>query len=345
MRTYHFKDLERLAARLFEAAGVPASAARRVAESLVLSNRLGHHSHGVLRIPYYLQLIQAGKLDPHGSIEVVRETTSTALIDGHRGFGQLVAKDAVLCAVAKARESYVAAVGVYHLNHVGRVGEYTEMAAEEKMIALAFCGGVGQGNTPNVAPYGGAKAVWGTNPIAIAIPTGDAPFSLDFATSVIAGGKTAVARAKGVELPAGLVIDSEGRATTDPSAVLRGGAILPFGGHKGYGLAFVVELLAGALVGAAAPELSNHEMDTGLLFIVVNPAAFRSIGSFEGATGEVFRSVKECPPGEGFEEVLIPGEPERRQRMLSDEAGVSLPDSVWQQLDKLGQDFGLTPLI
>jgi LDH2 family malate/lactate/ureidoglycolate dehydrogenase len=342
MPTYRFPQLEQIATSLLEAAGVPSDTASIVAKSLVLNERFGHSSHGLLRIPYYVQLIQKRRLDPYASIEIVRETPSTALIDGRWGFGQIIARQAMHCAVDKARKCGIAAVGVYHLNHVGRLGEYTEMAAAEEFVAFVFNGGAPEDAIPNVAPFGGAKAVWGTNPIAVAIPTGESSFSLDFATSIIAGGKAAVARSKGMELPEGCVMDAEGRPTQDPWAVIQGGAILPFGEHKGYGLGFVVELLAGALIGAAAPELAEGEMATGALFLVFDPGHFRPITPFQTSVAKLFQRVKECPPAEGFQEVLIPGEPEQRSQLASDKTGIFVPDSVCEELAQVGRKLGIT---
>jgi uncharacterized oxidoreductase len=341
MPTYDFRQLEQVAARLLEAADVPSKTAYTVAKSLVLSERSGHSSHGLLRIPYYVKLIRNGKLDVYASAEIVRETPSTALMNGHWGFGQIIAKQAVECAEDKAGKCGLAAVGVYHLNHVGRLGEYTEMAAANGLIAFAFNGGTPREATPNVVPFGGAKAIWGTNPIAVAIPTGDPPFSLDFATSIIAGGKAAVARSKGAGLPEGCVVDKEGRPTQDPWAVVQGGAILPFGKHKGYGLAFVVELLAGALIGAAAPELTEGELATGIFFVVLDPGHFRPDKSFQITVDTLFQRVKHCPPAEGFQEVLIPGEPEQRNRLASDRLGIFLPDSVQEELDQVARELGI----
>jgi len=341
MPTIEFNKLEQIATSLLEAADVPTETARKVAQLLVLSERIGHSSHGVLRIPTYVQWIQEGKIKPHASSKIVRETPTTALIDGGWGFGQITAMEAMECAIDKARQSGTATVGAYHLNHTGRLGDFTEMAAAEGFVAFAFVGGTPTGRRGNVAPFGGARAVWGTNPLAIAIPTGEQPFSLDFATSIIAGGKAAVARSKEVELPEGYIIDGEGRPTRDPWAVLQGGAILPFGQHKGYGLAFVVELLAGALIGAAAPELSEEEMAGGLFFIVIDITCFRSEDAFQTSVNTVFQRVKSCLPAEGVEEVLIPGEPEWRKRSASDQTDILVPDSIYEALNGVAQRLGI----
>jgi uncharacterized oxidoreductase len=242
----------------------------------------------------------------------------------------------------KAKQSGVASVGVYHLQHVGRLGEFTEIAAEEGFATIAMAGGTPESKTPNVAPFGGSRAVWGTNPIAIAIPAGDTPFLLDFATSIIAAGKAHLARSKDIELPNGCAIDHEGRPTRDPGAIVQGGALLPFGEHKGYGLAFAVELLAGALVGGAAPELAEGAMGFGLFFILLDPGCFRPITSFEASARVLFSRVKACPALEGYQEVLIPGELELRHHLASERRGIHLPDSIFEELNDLGQKLGVT---
>jgi LDH2 family malate/lactate/ureidoglycolate dehydrogenase len=340
--TYDSNKLKQIATALFEAAGVPSEEARAVARSLVTNEQFGHNSHGMRVIPNYVKLIQRGHFNLHASIGIVHESASTAVIDGHWGLGQVVATPIMRCAMDKAKQSGVASVGVYHLQHVGRLGEFTEIAAVEGFAAIAMAGGTPESKTPNVAPFGGARAVWGTNPIAIAIPVGNTPFLLDFATSIIAAGKAHLARSKDIELPNGCAIDREGHPTRDPGAIVQGGALLPFGGHKGYGLAFAVELLAGALAGGAAPELTEGAMGFGLFIILFDLGCFRPITSFETTARVLFRRVKACPALEGFQEVLIPGELERRNHLASERRGIYLPDSIFEDLNNLGQKLGVT---
>jgi LDH2 family malate/lactate/ureidoglycolate dehydrogenase len=183
--------------------------------------------------------------------------------------------------------------------------------------------------------------VWGTNPLAIAIPIGDDVFSLDFATSLIAGGKAAAARARDVELEDDYLIDVDGTPSRDPLALERGGAIRPFGDHKGYALAFAVELLAGALVGAMAPELQTGEIHNGLLMIVIDPGRLGPDTVFQSAVASVIDKVKATQPAEGFGEVLVPGEPERRRLAESDASGVLVPPGLVEELRELGARLGV----
>ncbi len=333
--------LQVIASRIFAAAGAPHDVAERVAQLLVWSERVGHASHGVLRIPGYVERIRLGALVPHARGTIVRQTSGSVLVDGEWGFGQIAASLVTEQAIEKASTSGMAVAGAYHINHVGRLGDFTEAAAAAGLIAFAFVGGTPTGQVGNVAPYGGRKPVWGTNPLAIAIPGDERVFSLDFATSVIAGGKAASARARNVELEAEYLLDSEGRPTRDPWAVVEGGAIRPFGDHKGYALAFAVELLAGALIGAAAPELDVPEMHNGLLFMVLAPAAVGDVTRFGASVDAVVRRVKDCPPAEGFEEVLVPGELEARRREETDLAGIEVPRSVVAELVAVGRGLGI----
>jgi LDH2 family malate/lactate/ureidoglycolate dehydrogenase len=335
VRSFPATDLERLVGGIFVALGAPDDVAKTVSELLVTSERMGHPSHGVLRVTDYVRRIEAGTLIPGADCVVAHDAATSALVDGGWGFGQIAALRATRLAIQKASECGVAASGAFHLNHVGRLGDFTEMAAREGMIAFAFVGGTPSGRQGNVAPYGGRQAVWGTNPLAVAIPGEQRIFSLDFATSVIAGGKVMAAHARGEMLDDAHLLDSDGRQSSDPNALFTGGAIRPFGGHKGYGLAFAVELLAGALIGTAAPDLKEGEMQNGLLMMVLDPGAFDLASSFRGAVDHVIERVKASPPAEGFEEVLFPGELE--QRRLAGSAGddVRVPESVAAELEGL----------
>lgn len=340
VRSFTATDLAALVSAIFVSVGTPEEVARTVTDLLVTSERMGHPSHGVLRVPEYVRRIEAGALLPAADCTVTRQTPTAALVDGGWGFGQIAALRATRLGIEKAREQGVAATGAFHLNHVGRLGDFTEMAAREGMIAFAFVGGTPSGRQGNVAPYGGRQAVWGTNPLAVAIPGEKQIFSLDFATSVIAGGKVAAARSRGEMLDAPHLLDADGHPSSDPSVLFAGGAIRPFGGHKGYGLAFAVELLAGALIGTAAPELKEGEMHNGLLMLVLDPGSLSRASSFRGAVDDVIERVKATPPAEGFQEVLFPGELEQRRLAASSDEVVSVPEAVAAELEELFDRLG-----
>jgi hydroxycarboxylate dehydrogenase B len=339
-RSFRATDLVTLVSAIFVGAGTPEDAAKTVADLLVTSERMGHPSHGVLRVSEYVGKIESGGLVPGADCEVTHEAATSALVDGGWGFGQIAALRATRLAIEKASEHGVAATGAFHLNHVGRLGDFTEMAAREGMIAFACVGGTPTGRQGNVAPFGGRQGVWGTNPLAMAIPGDQRLFSLDFATSVVAAGKVMAAQSRGEMLDDTHLLDSDGHPSSDPNVLFAGGVIRPFGGHKGYGLAFAVELLAGALIGTAAPELKDGEMHNGLLMLVLDPGSFGPASSFRGAVDAVIERVKASPPAEGFQEVLFPGEPEQRRMAASSGDAVLVPESVAAELEALFDRLG-----
>ena len=248
--------------RIFQAAGTPKMTADLVGQSLVSANLAGHDSHGVIRIMQYLRQIDADEIRPLARPEVERETAVMALLNGHRCFGQLAAKTAIETGISKARGDAVAAIGLKHSGHVGRLGEWVELAAEEGLIALAYANGGRSGGL--VAPFGGAERRMGTNPVAAAIPLQDRPsLLLDFATSAVAEGKVRVAMNGGKPIPEGLVLDKHGRPTRNPADLYDDGMLLPAAGHKGYSLALLTDLLGGVLTGAGGPTLPGTILGNG----------------------------------------------------------------------------------
>lgn len=339
---YPADRLQPIATRLLTGAGVPDDVADTVASLLVWSERIGHASHGLLRIPQYVDRIRAGGLQPVARPIVSARQHAVTMIDGGWGFGQLAAIHAVEEGVARAGQTGVSITGAFHINHVGRLGDFTEMAARDGMVAMLFVGGTPTGSRGNVAPYGGREALWGTNPLAIAVPGTEVVFSLDFATSIVAAGKIAAAEARSERLPADYLIDLQGRPSSDPGALAEGGVIRPFGEHKGYALAFAVELLAGAMVGALAPDLGQGEMHNGLLLIVIDPEHLGSRSKFLASVDGIIQKVEESAPAIGFDEVLVPGEPERRNRARSDIEGVGVPARLKTDLSSLADELGVS---
>ncbi len=335
---------------LFIAAGATESNAARVAASLVDANLTGHDSHGVVRFTQYLQGIEAGQLLPAGQPRVIRETAVSSLVDGAWTFGQVGAELAMKRAIAKAKESGMAISALIHSDHIGRLGEYCDMGFEAGMIGIVTVGGFGPGPaTPRgVAPFGGARPVFGTNPIAFGFPGGvEPPVLADFATSTVAAGKVIMARAKGEQLPPGCLVDREGRPTTDPEDYYRGGSLVPVGGHKGSGLAMAVELLSQALTGGDAFHGETAEgiySRGGALFISINPGLFRPVEDYAAAADATIRRVKAVPPAVGVDEVLVAGEPERRSKARRLVEGISVPDSTWGEIQKAGAKYGVDVL-
>ena len=251
MPTVPERDLHDVVRRILDAAGASAENATRMADALVKSNVRGVDTHGVFHLAGYVKAVQDGKLDATASPSIVRETPNTALIDGNRTFGHVAAKFATEVAVRKARENDVAVVGMVRSEHIGRLGEYAEMAADEGVVSIVCGAGYSLLGSKVAAPYGGSKGLLSSNPIAIGFPGGEeSAMVFDYATTAMANSKMNLYKMRNEELPAGTVIDKDGYPTTNPTAVQEGGFLLPFGGHKGYALMMAVEFLGQVLVGS-----------------------------------------------------------------------------------------------
>jgi LDH2 family malate/lactate/ureidoglycolate dehydrogenase len=329
--------LHDLTAAIFRAAGGPDDLADQVAEVLVENNLAGHDSHGVLRIPEYIKSIRAGEIVPAARPRVIEESDTSALVSGNWAFGQVTGAFAVDLAIAKAKRNKVAVVSVVQAGHTGRLAAFTDRAARQDVVMFMAIGTV---ERPMTAPYGGAAAVLGTNPIAFSIPNPDGPpVTLDIATSAIAAGKVKVAKAKHEQLPPNVILDKNGRPSTDPAAFFDGGFLLPFGGHKGYALAVIAELLSGPLAGADAfPGVTNR---SGIFIFAVDAAVFRPFADYATAMAKTLGRIKAVPPAPGFDEVMLPGEPEDRNRVKRAESGIPIPDDTWRALCEVGEELGL----
>lgn len=327
---------------IFQAAGVPETAAHIVADSLVEANLTGHDSHGVIRVVEYLSKIRGGKIDPRTEPEIIDETATTLRVDGHWCFGQISATWIMERLIAKANEHSLAAGALFHCGHVGRVGTYPAMAADEGLIGFAFVNG--GGTQPRVAPFGGIRPVLSTNPLAAAVPIdGQPPIVLDFSTSMVASGKIRVVRKKGEQVPEGWILDREGRPTRDPDDYYNGGMLLPAAGHKGYALNLLVEVLGGLLTGAGSltvPE-SGYEVGNGVFFLVINVEAFRPLSEFTAQVRELSKVIKATPPMDEGGAVLLPGEPEQKKRARRLTEGIPIPDGTWQTIVDTAHDLGI----
>jgi len=339
--------LHRLVETLLVKAGASAEEARIVAGHQVEANLVGHDSHGVHLLPTYLERIRRGHIVPGAPIEVLDETPTTARVDGHWGFGQVVSTRAMELAIRKAREHRVAIVTVFRQSHVGRLGDYPLMAVRAGLVGLMMCD---SGQAPKqVAPFGGREARLGTNPLAIAFPSDlEAPVLIDMATSAVAGGKIAVALARGTSIPTGWILDRDGNPTTDPAALQAGGVMLPLGGpegHKGYALSFAVETLAALLpgLGFGADPAGRH--NDGAFLLAFDPGAFRPLAEFRAEVGAFARYLKAAPPAAGFTEVLYPGELEYRTALSRRRDGIPVEDRTWERLAALARAADLGHLV
>ena len=340
MKTISVPLLTDFVGRIFRAAGVSASVAETVAASLVSSNLAGHDSHGVVRTMQYLGAVERGETDGDATPAITHETAVIATVDARRAFGQVAGAFAMQLAIDKARSAGISAVALHNSSHVGRLGEWVEMAAAEGMIGLAFCNGGRSGGI--VAPFGGAARRLGTNPIAAAVPLGDRPpFVLDFATSAVAEGKVRVARNSGKEIPTGWVLDKEGNPTTNPADLYEGGMLVPAAGHKGYSLALLVDLLGGMLTGGGSAPQAGSLQSNGVLFIVLAVSAFRTPKEFAEEAVAMVDRIKSTPLAPGFSAVLLPGEPEQQSAAQRRANGLPLDDGTWAQMVAEAERLGV----
>ena len=332
--------------QIFAATGAREEEARIVAQLLVEANLAGHDSHGIIRIPQYLDAIEAGRIALDAEIEVLRDVPAAASLDGHYGFGQVVMSRAVEVGLEKAARIGIAAVTVKGANHIGRLGSYVEEVARQGMIGLLFVNAAGI-PAYRMAPWGGTEARLATDPLASGIPTASGePIVLDMTTTVVAEGKVRVKRNRGELTPDGWLLDAEGNPTNDPNVLYSEprGSILPLGaeaaGHKGYGLNIAIELLAGALSGSGCVGLGQHPSN-GILLMVVDVAKFRPLEDFYREVDDFVAFVKSSPTMEGFDGILMPGEIEVRTRRERDRDGIFVEDETWQQIAEWGRKLGL----
>jgi uncharacterized oxidoreductase len=338
--TFSADKLLAFARSLFVAGGVPADEAAVVAGSLVDANLCGHDSHGLIRIPQYLRHVAEGLLKPGAPLVTVKETPAVLVADGGWGLGQVQAHRLLQRLVRKARQIGIAAGTLRQCGHIGRLGEYAEAAARERLALIATVNGHGYGR--NVAPPGGVEGRIGTNPLCIGTPTHGEPMVLDIGTSVCAEGKVRVAFNKGVPVPEGWLLDGHGRPTTDPGVLYREprGTILPLGGpqaYKGFGIGLLLDMFA-ALSGApcSRPEVRNAT-GNAVLFIVLDIDAFAGADHFLREASDLAAAVRSCPRAEGVTEIQAPGDPERKSKAQRSTTGIPLDDGTWGQLSELAQ--------
>ncbi len=331
--------------------GAGAAAAAAVLDCLVEADRRGVHTHGLIRLPTYVAQARSGEIAAGAAPVVVHADGPTALVDGRLAFGALTATFALDDAATRALEFGVGATAALNGTHFGAAGHFALQAARRGLVGIVAT------NTPAaVAPFGGSESRLGNNPISIAapMPAGTPPFVLDIALSQVSRGAIKLAELAGEAIPEGWALDADGRATTDPAAALLG-ALLPFGGHKGYGLAIAVELLTSALsgsgisprlvntglTGGAAPGAAGAERGTGSLYLVLDPARFAGRETFLTRMGDLVEELKSTRLAPGFGEVIVPGEPEDRHESLAEAKGVELPAATVEALRALAQSEGL----
>ena len=326
--------LQTLVSAIFAAAGCRAPEHERIAHYLVESNLVGHDSHGVIRVPIYIQWLREGKVLANQELKIVFENECIAIVDGQYGFGQTMGEKAMQIGLAKVRKQGVAVVALRNPGHLGRIGDWAEMAARAGILSLHFVNTSGMGIL--VAPHGGIERRLSANPVAAGIPIpGKPPMIWDISTSTIAEGKLKVAFNKGAPVPDNCIIDSEGKPTNDPK-VFYGpppGAILPFGGHKGFGLGIIADVLAGALTGngCSNPVMADR-LTNGMLTILLDPAVFQSEKDFTAEVQRFIDYVRSSKKVSPESEILMPGEIEERNRVRRRREGIELDEKTWGQI-------------
>jgi uncharacterized oxidoreductase len=343
MPTVEAERLRTLGHGVFRAMGVADEDAAWMAHVLVRGNLQGHDSHGVIRIPQYVQEWRTGKLNPRAMPVILHEGPATALMDGEAGFGQIVAREAMRLAIRKAEEVGIAVVGVRRSGHIGRLADYVEMAAAQDMVALLFVNASGAGQW--MAPWGGRQPRLSTNPLAFSCPGGQGwPISLDIATTTAPEGKVRVKRNRREPLPPGWVMDAEGYQTTDPEALYRspGGTLLPMAGHKGYALAVMVEIMAGILSRAGHAREESGVDYQGLLIIVLGIARFLAPAEFRKEVEDLSRYLKSSALAPGSSGILVPGEAEILTEKERTAQGISLDEETWAQIIATARELGVS---
>jgi uncharacterized oxidoreductase len=334
--------LERLTREVFTARGVPDGDAAWIATMLVRANLRGHDSHGVIRVPQYVAALKAGTLNPKPNLRLVVDTSTVAIIDGDGGFGQVVARRGIGLAIERTGAHGLAAVALRGANHVGRLADYAEMAAQAGLIGLLWANARGG---LNVAPWGGAARRLGTNPHAVAVPGPDGVVSMshDFASSVWAEGKLRVKFNRGETVPAGIMLNGHGEPSTDPRQYYTEppGSLLTAGAHKGFGLSVAIEILGGILSGAGAASGEPSVFRNGTLIVAIDPARFLPLTDFHAQVAALLQWVRSAPLAAGATEILIPGEPEARMERERRAGGVPIEETTWKQIQDVAREVGV----
>jgi uncharacterized oxidoreductase len=344
--------LEAFCRDVLTALGATPEVAREVAAHLIKANLSGHDSHGAMRLMQYVDQSDSGDILPSAQPEVVHESGAVFVVDAHRGLGHYATSFATDHAVAIARRQGVAAGVVRHATHIGRLGHYTERAAEQGCVSIVTVGVAGPG-VGMVVPFGGVERFLGTNPWSFGVPAdGRPPLIFDAATSAVAEGKVRVARSKGGQVPAGAIVDASGKPTTDPEKLYDGGGLLPVGGwagHKGYGLSLASALIGGlAMIEDSEPTMAGASglpaapgRTAGVFLVVVDPGHFGDAGAYREMVTVTMNAVKDVRPEDGVDRVLVPGEPEALMRERRTSEGIALPERTREELDEIGDRFGV----
>jgi L-2-hydroxycarboxylate dehydrogenase (NAD+) len=337
------ESLETFVTQVFQKAGCNESSARDMAQCLVQTNLWGIDSHGVLRVAKYLDRLRSGGMNPTPEIQTLQAEEGLEVLDADNGSGYIAGRAAMTRAIELTKKQNIAAVGIINSNHCGATSLYARMALDHDMIGIAM-----SNVAPNMVMTGGSRPITGNSPIAVAIPTfGDFPFVLDISLSAVAGGKLLVAAKNGEQIPFGWATDSDGRPTTDPQVGFNG-FLLPLGGHKGFGLSLLVDILCGVITGGSFQHqlksmyrYPNDPSNTAHLMIVINPLALISKEQMKERMSDFIRTVKESPMWNPDSEMLLPGEIEYRKEQERRRGGIPIPAALYDELAAIGSELNL----
>lgn len=340
-----FNLLTELYVKILKTTGMSSENAYLAAKVLATTDMWGDPFHGGMCLGKFVEIAREGGMNPFAEIEVVKKGDSWAIIDGNNGLGHVTSCKAMNLAIQKAKKNGgVSIVGVKNSMHFGDAGYYALMAAREDIIGIAM-----SNVDPVMTVPGGAGRILGNNPLAYAVPAGkEKPIFLDIAMSKVAGGKIYYAEAKDEKIPEGWAIDSLGNPITNPSLYIKEGALLPMAGHKGYGLALLVETLAGVLTGAAVTRDikvwsrdSSNPSNEGHSFMAINIESFMPLEKFKYRMDSLIRYIKESPKAQGVDKIYLPGEMELEREEKARKEGVILADLVLESLKKITKDLNI----
>jgi len=328
---------------IFRDAGCREADATVMAQCLVQTNLWGIDSHGVMRVPQYLDRFRSGAMNARPEIRTLRADPGLEVLDADNGPGYIAARAAMLRAIELAEKGNIAGVGIINSNHCGATSLYARMALERDMIGIAM-----SNVAPNMVMPGGSRPITGNNPVAVAVPTfGEFPFVLDISLSAVAGGKLLVAARNGEEIPLGWATDKDGRPTSDPKAGFEG-FLLPMGGHKGFGLSLLVDILCGVITGGSFQHqlksmyrYPNDPSRTAHLMLVINPLVLMDKEQLKSRMCEFFETIKQSPMWDEDSEMLLPGEIEYRQERQRRRDGIPLPVTLYDELVQIGNEMNL----
>jgi ureidoglycolate dehydrogenase (NAD+) len=339
-----FEKLKGFVVGTLERVGVTSEAAQIVAEVLVTTDMRGVRTHGTRQLRGYVRQILAGGMIPNAAIEILNEGPTWAIVDAHAGLGVVAAYKSMQMAICKARGSVVGMVGVRNSNHFGATGYYAMLCAKENMIGLAMTNG-----DPTMSAPGSAGRVLANNPLAYAVPaSGEVPVALDIALSVVAGVKVHQAAREGRLVPKGWIIDKKGAPTTNPADFEEGGAHVPIGGYKGFGLALMVEILAGVMTGAGITnEVTSfvqqpaRPSNVGHFFMAIDVGRLIPMDVFRARVGKLVDEIKSSPKAKGIERIYLPGEMEHEEEEQARIDGIVLDETTMSNLRALAEDLGI----